>query len=224
MNEGQQIAEATWFAVGSLVVIGVLFFTPAGPWLWAFFGRVVAALFGPRQVEAYPEFEDEYDDEYDDEYAPPADVPVMSRSADLVRAPVEDEPAPAAPCTDGAAGADAVQAGAVGARTAPAPPEGGALTPQIVAAMRQIAAHKMQQPADGKVATAKALGIGKSGTSERYAIYSAAWDLLYPAPVAVAPDDDSKYAHPLTDEQAEFREQTGLKDAAARRQLRTAAR
>lgn len=95
--------------------------------------------------------------------------------------------APPAPRTDGAPRAHAENAGAPGARTAPAPPIGGALTPDLRTAIAQIAGHKVQQPGDGKSATARALGIARSGTSERYATFSAAWDLLYPPPTDPAP-------------------------------------
>ena len=110
--------------------------------------------------------------------------------ADRPAAPVAQvqqiAPAPLAPRTDGAARAHAEYEGAEGARTAPAPLDSGALTPDLVGMMRAIAGHKLQAPGDKKEATAKALGISKSGTSKRYAMFSAAWSMLYPEPVAPA--------------------------------------
>ena len=45
-------------------------------------------------------------------------------------------------------------------------------------------------PDDGKTATGQALGIPKSGSSERWKAFSRAWDLLYPPPVAnIVPAD-----------------------------------
>jgi|GEM_PF-3699950 len=102
--------------------------------------------------------------------------------------------APAAPRTDGAGRAHAENSSAVSARTAPNPPIGGALDADLVTMLRLIAAHKIEVPSDGKTATAKALGIARSGTSEKYQRYSAAWDLLYPIPIAppILPANDER--------------------------------
>lgn len=110
-----------------------------------------------------------------------ADRPAAAAPVDQVQ---EYAPAPLAPRTDGAARAHAENDGAEGASTAPAPSDSGALTPDLVGMMRAIAGHKLQAPMDKKEATAKALGISKSGTSKRYALFSAAWSMLYPEPVA----------------------------------------
>lgn len=103
--------------------------------------------------------------------------------------------APAAPGTSGAPRAHAPNPGADGARTAPAPVIGDRTVGDLLPLMQRIAAHKLRLPDDLKVATGLALGVRKSGSSQAWADYSRAWDLLYPPPPAsvVAADDPAAW-------------------------------
>lgn len=152
----ERLATITPEQIGFILLLAILVI--AGREWYA--RRMDRALTEPIQPTAHPA-------------PPPAPPPVVQPQA----------PAPVARGTDGAARAHAENAGAEGAGTAPAPAESGALTTELIAMMRIIASHKLQHPTDLKSPTAKALGISKSGTSKRYALYSAAWALLYPEPV-----------------------------------------
>lgn len=91
--------------------------------------------------------------------------------------------------------------------------------------LQQIAAHKVQNPGAKKEASAFTLLGARKGSSKAYQGFSQMWDLLYPPPaVGAAPPAEvgpgAKYLHPLTEEQEQFREESGLAEAAQARATR----